>query len=333
MMEQDTNQPIPPANGTLAFGDHLRELVARLRLSVVAVIVASIVAYIFSQQLFDLLVRPLMKAFPAGESLHFASPVEPFFAYLTVAVIGGVILSAPFLLYQVWAFVAPGLYPKERRIAMPFMIFTVLFFFGGVLFGYFVVLPVGFKFLIGYARNNPANFSLIHQVASWLSQWSSMTVSIDQTKLSIPVAALEPTIMMKDYLGLASKLLLAFGLIFELPLFIYFLARIGLVTHRHLIKFFRYFIVIAFFVAAILTPPDVATQVLMAVPLVVMYLASTVVAYVVTRNREKRQPEVAMSLDHETSSDLDREAFGDPLDDLETDLPTEPWNDDDSSAS
>ena len=329
MKDQDDHRDDAANGGVAAFGDHLRELVGRLRISVVAIIVASIVAYIFSHQLFDLLVRPLMAAFSGEESLHFSSPVEPFFAYLTVAVIAGLILSAPFLLYQLWAFIAPGLYPKERRVALPFMIFTVLFFFGGVLFGYFVVLPVGFKFLIGYARDNPANFSLIHHVAAWLNQWSPMAVSVDRTKLTIPMAALEPTIMMKDYLALASKLLLAFGLIFELPLFIYFLARIGMVTHRHLIKFFRYFVVIAFFVAAILTPPDVATQVLMAVPLVVMYLASTAVAYVVTRNRQKREPVVASDSDNDSPPDQDPSDSGDPLDDLEAEHPSAPWTDDD----
>jgi sec-independent protein translocase protein TatC len=262
---------------------HLQELATRIKWSILFILVGCVIAYLFSEQLFHLLTDPLVKAFRGDKLLHFKSPVEPFFTYLTISVIGGLALAAPFVFFQLWRFVSPGLYKRERRLVYPFLIFSSIFFFGGITFGYLVVMPLGFKFLLSYAYEQPANFSLFVQAAEWLG------TQVDTSVLDIPVAALEPTIMMQDYVTLVAKLLLAFGLIFELPLFIYFLAKIGLVTHRHLIKFFRYFAVLSFLLGAALTPPDIITQVLMAVPLVVMYLAATVVAYLITRKREAHQ--------------------------------------------
>ncbi len=254
------------------FSEHLRELSRRLRWSLTVIILACIGSYFFSHWLFGVLTKPLMEA--GAESLHFKTPVEPFFTYIKVAVVAGIILSSPFVLYQIWAFVSPALYPKEKRLALPFVIFTVLFFFGGVGFGYFVVLPYGFQFLMGYAQKAAANFSITQTVAHWLG------VEVDWHQLGIIATDIEPTIMMDDYLSLVTKLLLAFGLVFELPTFIFFLTKVGLVTYKSLLRFAKFFVVIAFLVAAILTPPDVFTQFLMAVPLLAMYGLSILVAYV-----------------------------------------------------
>ncbi len=290
-----------PIQQEAAFSDHLRELSRRLRASLIVVILACILSYFFSEWLFDVLTRPLMAA--GAESLHFKTPVEPFFTYIKVAVVAGIILSGPFVLYEVWAFVAPALYPEERELALPFIIFTILFFFGGVAFGYFVVLPYGFDFLMGYAQKAAANFSITQTVAQWLD------VAVNWRALGTPATGIEPTIMMDDYLSLVTKLLLAFGLVFELPTFVFFLTKIHLVTYKSLLRFAKFFVVIAFLVAAILTPPDVFTQFLMAVPLLAMYALSILVAYVFG---DKTPPE---------------NESADPLDELDDSLPEDKWTD------
>lgn len=296
--------------------DHLQELGKRVRWCIVAVVVGCVVAYLFSEQLFDFLSRPLLQAFRGESRLHFASPVEPFFTYLLVAVIGGIALAAPYIFYQIWAFVAPGLYPREKRMAVPFLALSAVLFFGGIAFGYFVVFPLGFRFLLSYAYEHPGHFSLIQQVAHCLN------ATVDAEKLRLPVASLVPTIMMQDYLSLAAKLLLAFGLIFELPLFIVFLAKVGVVTHRHLWKFARYFVILALVIGAILTPPDVITQIMMAVPLVAMYMLSVLAAYFITRKRELREAEAEKER-------ADQEPVGtETLEDFERSLPEDRWQDD-----
>ncbi len=286
------------AEKTAPFYEHLRELVWRVRLALTSIVVGAVVAYFFSGWLFDQFTRPLLEA-GAGR-LHFASPVEPFFTYLKVSLIGGLILSGPYVLYQVWAFVSPGLYEEEKRLVLPFLFFTVLLFFGGVLFGYFVVLPYGFRFLLGYAETNANNHVLAADVARWLG------VQVDWQALGVSVTPIEPTIMMGDYLTLVAKLLLAFGLVFELPLFMFFLARFGLVTARQFVRFFKYFVVLAFLVAAILTPPDVFTQVLMALPLLGMYLLGILLAHF--SGRKVRE-------------------YEDPLEEFDESLPEDRWED------
>ena len=265
-------------------------------------ILACVGSYFFSHWLFEMLTRPLMNA--GAESLHFKTPIEPFFTYIKVSVIAGIILAGPYVLYQIWAFVAPALYPEEKKLALPFVIFTILFFFGGVAFGYFVVLPYGFQFLMGYAQNAAANFSITETVAHWLG------VGVNWRALGIPQTGIEPTIMMDDYLSLVTKLLLAFGLVFELPTFVFFLTKVRLVTYKSLLGFAKYFVVIAFLVAAILTPPDVFTQFLMAVPLLLMYALSILVAYLFG--------------DHHVE-----EQSGDPLDEFDEELPEDRWDEED----
>ncbi len=292
----------PKAQKTAPFSEHLREFVWRIRLALTSIVAGAVVAYFFSGWLFDQLTRPVLEA-GAGR-LHFASPVEPFFTYLKVALIGGIILSGPYVLYQIWAFVSPGLYEEEKRLVLPFVFFTILLFFGGVLFGYFVVLPYGFRFLLGYAETNPNNYALAADVARWLG------VEVDWKALGVSVTPLEPTIMMGDYLNLVAKLLLAFGLVFELPLFMFFLARLGLVTARKFVRFFKYFVVLAFFVAAVLTPPDVITQVLMALPLLGMYLLGILLAHLAGRSVRE---------------------YEDPIEEFDRSLPEDRWEDDSSS--
>ena len=233
----------------LPFTVHLEELRKRLMICCGAVGVGFLVCYGFKDQIFEFMAIPLIASLPDDNSwMIFTGVTEAFFTYLKVSFLAGVFLSLPVLFYQFWAFISPGLYSKERKMIAPFVIFSTLFFITGACFGYFVVFPFGFKFLLGFATET-----------------------------------IRPFPSVKEYLSFATKLLLAFGLVFELPLITYFLAKTGAITHRTLTKNRRYFIVLAFIGSATLTPPDVVTQMLMAGPLLILFEISVFVARVFGR--------------------------------------------------
>jgi len=236
---------------TMPLTEHLRELRERLIRALLAVAVGFAACYNFAEALFDFLTLPLVGLESAGTTIRLIGTGVPeaFFTKLKVAAIGGVFLASPMILYQLWAFVVPGLYDSEKRYARPFVFFGTLFFFAGAGFCYAVVLPLGYQF--------------------FLEQYVSIGVA--------------PEIRISEYLTFTSRLLLAFGATFEMPVVAFFLARIGLITHRTLLDAGRYAIVIIFIVAAILTPPDVVSQVLMAGPLLVLYVISIGVAYLAGR--------------------------------------------------
>ena len=265
----------------MPFLEHLRELRTRLRNSVIALIVGFVIAYNFHEEIFVVLLQPLLEVWAekaannpglGAPTLYFKSLAEPFWTYFSLAFWAGIFVAAPFIFHQLWKFIAPGLYHHEKRWAIPFAVISALFFAGGAVFCYFAVLPFAYEFFLDYADAN----------------LSSMKSVLGAYQIGDVDVGLHPMLMMKDYLDLAKKLLLGFGLVFELPLVLFFLSMIGLVTHRSLWKFNRYAIVLAFIFAAILTPPDPVSQVAMALPLVVLYNLSIVAAYFVTRRREKR---------------------------------------------
>jgi sec-independent protein translocase protein TatC len=233
---------------------HLEELRRRLVIIAIAAGIGFGVSYFFASQIFELLMAPLLQALPPDGKLIFTGVTEAFFTYLKVAILSGVFLASPLILYQIWVFVAPGLYARERRYVVPFVVFSTIFFIGGALFGYLVVFPYGFKFLLGFATEHIRPFPRI-----------------------------------KEYFSLASKLLLAFGVVFELPLFVFFLAKIGLVTSRLLIKQFKYAVLIIFGISAMLTPPDVVTQFMMAGPILILYGISILVAKFFGKEAKKDQ--------------------------------------------
>ena len=212
--------------------------------------------------MFGILVQPLVRVMKDGESLIYTGLPEAFFTYLKVSFLAGLIVASPLLLYQFWMFVAPGLYQKERRLMIPIVILSSFFFIGGALFGYFVVFPWGFKFFLGFATDT-----------------------------------IRPLPSMKEYFGFSAKLLLAFGLVFELPLVITFLAKLGIVSVDFLKKNRKYALLLFFAGAAILTPPDVVTQILMALPLMVLYEISILGAKVFG----KKKPEEDIAKDTEKS--------------------------------
>ncbi|MGB2930089.1 MAG: twin-arginine translocase subunit TatC [Desulfobacterales bacterium] len=225
----------------IPFTAHLEELRKRLIVCFTAVGIGFVLSYGFKEKLFQILTRPLISVMQTGDKLIFTGLPEAFFTYLKVAFLSGIILAAPVIFYQFWMFVAPGLYDKEKRLMAPIVFLSTFFFVGGAFFGYFIVFPFGFKFFLGFASE-----------------------------------IIRPLPSMREYLSFASKLLLAFGLVFELPLIITFLARLGMVSVSFLKKNRKYALLLFFVGAAILTPPDVVTQIMMALPLIVLYEISII---------------------------------------------------------
>jgi len=229
---------------------HLEELRWRIIRVLVALGLAFGVCYWFAEALFGFLLRPLAAVHPDQALVIGTGVTEAFFTKLKVSFIAAVFLASPIVFFQAWRFVAPGLYDSERRLALPFAGAASFFFVLGASFCYGLVFPVGFRF--------------------FLAEYASIGVS--------------PEIRISEYLTFASRMLLAFGVTFELPVVTFFLARVGLVTHRTLLGTWRYATVVIFIVAAALTPgPDVASQLLMATPLLVLYWLSIGIAWLVAR--------------------------------------------------
>jgi len=231
---------------------HLEELRRRLIVCAIAIGVGFAISYGFSKQIFSLLIFPLTKVLPSDSRLIFTSLPEMFIAYIKVALIAGIVLATPVIFYELWMFLAPALYQKEKRYIIPFVTFSTILFLIGSLFGYFVVFPYGFKFFISFATDE--------------------------------IQAL-PSV--KQYFSFAIRLLLAFGLVFEMPLVVLFMTKIGMVTPDAMKKFRKFAILCAFILAAILTPPDVATQIMMALPLIILYEISIIISQGVYRKKEK----------------------------------------------
>jgi len=240
----------PESDVRMPLTAHLDELRTRLIRALLATAAGALVAWLVIEHLVAFLLAPLAALRPEESFIIGTGVTEAFFTKLKVAVIAGLFLASPVLFFQAWRFVAPGLYRREKRVALPFSIAASAFFIAGAAFCYWLVFPVAFSFFL-------AEFA------------------------SIGVAA---QIRVSEYLSFASRMLLAFGVTFELPVVTFFLARLGILTHRTLIAWWRYAIVTIFVAAAVLTPgPDVASQMLMAAPLLVLYVLSIGVAYVVAR--------------------------------------------------
>jgi sec-independent protein translocase protein TatC len=229
---------------------HLEELRWRLIKALLAITVAFIAVYNFADVLFEVLTRPLIALQEGPVQLIGTGVTEAFFTKLKVSGIAALFLASPVIFYQLWLFVAPGLYDTEKRYAKPFVFFATVFFVMGAAFCYAVVFPVGYRF--------------------FLAEYATIGVS--------------PSIRISEYLSFTARMLLAFGMTFELPVITFFLARLGMVTHQMMLRYFRYAVLVIVIVAAVLTPgPDVASQMLMAGPLLILYIISIGVAYVFAR--------------------------------------------------
>lgn len=220
----------------MSFLEHLEELRKRIIISVVGIFAGFLICYIFSRELFALLMRPLTSIMLPNQKLVFTSPIQPLMVYLKVALIAGTFLTSPLILFQIWRFIAPGLYKSERRYSFLFLILSIIFFIGGASFGYFVLIPVGFSFLFKFA------------------------------------SGLMPMITINEALSLISWLLFGLGVCFELPVFLLLMAKFGLISVSTLTKNRKYAILVNFIISAIITPtPDLFNQCLLAIPLCILY--------------------------------------------------------------
>lgn len=236
----------------MSFLEHLDELRRRLVVSMITLLVTFLVAWNFAPQIFEVLQQPILQFLQPGERLAYTSLTSPFFLYMKVAFLSAIFASSPIILLQLWLFISPGLYPKERYYALPFIVFATLFFVGGGYFGFEVVFPMACGFFVQMGRE-------FNQV-----------ITVD------------------DYFSFASKMILAMGLVFETPILIFFLSRLGIVTPKFLLKNFKYAVVLIFIIAAVITPtPDMVTQAALAVPMILLYLLGIAISFVFGKRREK----------------------------------------------
>ena len=229
---------------------HIAELRERLLKIVISYGVAFLIVFMNWQLVYGWMKKPLESAF--NKAMIFTSLAEPFITALKISLYGGFVLALPFIMWQVWKFIAPALYENEKQMAIPFVFWGTIMFLMGVGFAYYVVFPFGATVLI--------NFGGIE---------------------------FEAMLKMSEYIGFFSKFMFGFGIAFELPVFAYFLAKLDLITDKTLISGFRYAIVIIFIASAILTPPDPATQFLMAIPLIVLYGVSILIVKTVNPYKEE----------------------------------------------
>jgi twin arginine-targeting protein translocase tatC len=222
---------------------HLVELRKRLVISIICVIIMFIICFGFWNVLLDFMIAPLQNILPEGNKMVFLEVQEPFFTAMKVAFFTGLILSLPVIFWQFWLFVAPGLYESEKKYVIPFVVSATFMFLVGAIFCYYVVVPIGFAFLVNFGQ-----------------QLFSAMLNIG------------------GYVGFFTKLVIAFGIAFEMPVITFFLAKLGLVDDKALKEYFRYAVVIIFIFSAIMTPPDILSQFLMAIPLIGLYGISILIA-------------------------------------------------------
>ena len=237
----------------LPISEHLAELRRRIAWIVGTMVLGTAVSFNFAEEIFGFLLAPATNALGAKNSqLQAIAPTEIFFTYIKSAILSGFVLTLPVTFWQLWSFIAPGLYDNERRAIFPFVFFSTGLFAGGAIFGYSVVFPIVFEFF-----------------NSWDNDWvvSAWT--------------------MKEVFSLTTRLFLAFGIAFELPLFVFFLAITGVVSAKQLFVGTPYAVVAMFILGAMLTPPDIVSQIFLAGPMIVLYLVGVGVAWFVDPSRRK----------------------------------------------
>ena len=274
---EDTEKRMP-------FLAHLDELRTCLRNSAIALLAGTIVAYPFRAYLFALLVRPMMQAWEeASAEVHlgrgefvFLSPHEPFMVLFKLALVVGVFIASPFVFRELWRFIAPGLYAREKKWGLAFVLMSVVLFVGGAVFAYVYVLPASYHYFLGYSTES---LGIIKDV---------MGKHFD-IRLSAPFD-IKPMLTMDEYFGLTTMLLLVFGAVFELPLLLAVLAMLGIVSAQQLWRWNRFAIVLFAVAGAVLTPGDlVVGQLAMTVSLTVLYNLSILLAFIVGKKRKERE--------------------------------------------
>src|SRR5450755_1004587 len=243
---KDTDQEPMPAMGFL---DHLEELRKRIVYSCVAVVIGFFACWGFAERIYGVMQRPIMDALARNHlsaKLVYVNPTEPFNLYLKVGLMAGLFVTSPFVLYQIWCFISPGLYRNEKKYVLPFMVSTIGLFLAGGYFGYKVVLPQALVFLIGYGKD------------------------------------FQPMITLSEYSSLFLTIIVGMGVIFEMPILVFFLALMGIVTAGWMWRNLRYSILVIFIIAAVITPTtDIMNMCIFAAPMVALYVISIGIAWLV----------------------------------------------------
>ena len=238
----------------MTFLEHLEDLRKRLFLSFVSLFVVVIPLYFFSKDIYRFLARPLTQFLPEGEPLAFLKLTDPFMLYIKVSFLTALFAVSPFIFYQFWKFIAPGLYQKERKYVIPFVTATTVFFLAGAAFSYYIAYPFACRFFLDLGSEFKA------------------------------------VINVNDFFSLTIKMLLGVGLVFEMPTLVFFLAKMGIVTSKWMVKNFKYAVLAIFVIAAVITPsPDMINQTIIAGPMLVLYVISIAVAFLFGKERKERK--------------------------------------------
>ncbi len=255
-IDDELSDDEPSGSGArMSFLEHLDELRRRIIAACIGILVGCLVSFTFITKIYDFIMKPLAAMLPAGSKMIYTEPTEAFVLYLKLALLSGVILASPVVLWQVWLFIAPGLYAREKRIAIPFVVLATIGFVAGAAFSHYLLFPWMWRFLASFGNDYMMFAPKIESVFS-----------------------------------LYAKMMLGMALIFQMPTVVYFLARLGLVTAGFLIRQFKFAVLIIFIVAAVITPTgDMLTQTLFAAPMVGLYLISIVIAWIVGFGRRRRQ--------------------------------------------
>lgn len=264
----------PEGDQPMSFWDHLSELRARLAKSALAVIAACVVCFLYATELREFLAIPLHTAWKdagmEGEpKLQVLAMMDAFITDIRVAIAGGIALSTPVIFYQLWMFVSPGLYKREKRFVIPFVATSVLMFLLGASFCYFFVLPWTIQWLFGYTQSSAAGTPVIYNLT------------------------------LGDYIRDTTKILVAFGMVFEFPLLSAFLAAAGVIDHNTLLRFWKLAVVLIFIIAAFLTPPEPVSQLMMAIPMVILFFISVGVAYLLSRRHRDAAEQAIARIDRD----------------------------------
>jgi len=247
----------PPEMRKMSFLDHLEELRHRLFYSLISIVVGFMVCWTFADEIYAGLSRPLtdiLRELGMDDQLVYTNPVAPFTLYVHMAFLGGIFVASPYILTQVWGFISPGLYPREKRYAVPFVFLCSGLFITGGAFAYWIAFPAALRFLVTFGGQ------------------------------------FRPMITVNEYFSLAMTIILGLAIVFELPILILFLTLLRVMTPRFLMQNFRYAVLLIFILAAAITPtPDIPTMMLFAMPMIGLYLFGVGLSYLVLRMRSRRE--------------------------------------------
>jgi len=256
-MDESTNNKDKEQMPTMGFLDHLEELRKRLVYSIIAIVIGFFVCFGFAERIFAIIQRPIMEALAhngLSAKLVYINPIDPFNLYLKVGGMAGLFIASPFVLYQIWCFISPGLYRNEKRYVMPFMASTIALFLSGGYFGYKIVLPQALVFLVGYGKD------------------------------------FQPMITLNEYSSLFLTVIVGLGVVFEMPILVFFLALMGIISAGWMWRNIRYSILAIFIIAAIITPtPDILNMCIFAAPMLVLYVLSIAIAWFVHPNQRRKR--------------------------------------------